>query len=57
MYKRRWCGILSRAIQRAVAWNIAGSGEVQLEPLIIAPDCEELCATCVDGLAISCMPG
>ena len=33
MYKRRWYGIISCAIQRAVAWNIAGSGEVQFTPL------------------------
>lgn len=33
MFKRRWYGIFSCAIQRAVAWNISGSGEMQLAPL------------------------
>ena len=57
MYKRRWYGVLSCAIQRAVAWNIAGSGEFQVEALHPAPDFEELCATCVDAPGVSRMPG
>ena len=57
MYKRRWYGIISCAIQRAIAWNIAGSGEVQFEPLHKLPDFEELCATCVDPPEVSRMPG
>ena len=57
MYKRRWYGVLSCAIQRAVAWNIAGSGELLFEPLHPALDFEELCATCVDSPVVSRMPG
>ena len=57
MYKRRWYGVLSCAIQRAVAWNIPGSGELRFEALHPAPDFEELCATCVDAPGVSRMPG
>ena len=57
MYKRRWYGVLSCAIQRAIAWNIARTGELQFEPLHPAPEFEELCATGVDAPGVSRMPG
>ena len=57
MYKRRWYGVLSCVIQRAIAWNIAGTGELMFEPLHPAPEFEELCASCVDPPVVSRMPG
>ena len=57
MFKRRWYGIISCAIQGAVTWNIAGSGEMQFASLHPGPAFEELCATCVDPPQISRMPG
>lgn len=49
MYKRKWYGVLSCAIQKAVAWNITGTDELQFEPLHPAPEFEEMCATWVDA--------
>ena len=57
MYKRRWYGILSCAIQRAVAWNIAGSGDLNFQALWPSPEFEELCCMCVDAPDVSRMPG
>ena len=57
MYRRRWYGMLSCSIQRAVAWNLAGTGEPLLESLHPVPDFEELCATCVWSPDVSRMPG
>ena len=57
MFRRRWYGLLSCAIQRAVAWNLAGTGEPFFEALHPVPDFEELCATCVWSPEVSRMPG
>ena len=57
MYRRRWYGMISCAIQRAVAWNLSGAGDPKFEMLHPVPDYEELCATCVWSPEVSRMPG